>query len=667
MHEDKHHSSTMMIERAKRAGKDSILEEAFYTLKGLPHVVTEGIPGLFYYLKGQITDTPSMKERLEEELSPSYLQLVGLKEAPKSQRFSGFDDDYNTIPGFSESGLAAQQRHSLTEFGSGWKPFKAVAKRMYKEAKKASAIIKERAGEKEILNGFSTAQIKEYSRLAKKSTVEEFAEHLGVSIVKDSSPQQDYAFGVFGGALNVHKPSYFKDRPKNVINAVKELNSYGFEEGKAYINLDLTTSILSNLTETKDPRIRDSLLKTTIFHEAAEVRNAKALGSRGFSLEEVSKEVLPHQLTLPQEELFVRLLGGKKHHSFFKKLREKTDPMFQGYIPGRDDAYNTIEGLRHGGLAEKMRKILTEFGSGWDPLKAVAKRMYKNIGEKEAFKRLRRSEVFKSALKEAVEVKELSSGSFGTTYLMEGAIKGEKFKFVKKLPESELSEQFAAFNPNVPDRPKRIAALKKEHKAMPFVEEKISPSVYGYDKEENALFMELMPGKTIHELLQEGKEVDLGELRKTIKDAIKETTKKGIKNTDIHTGNIMLDPETRKLSWIDWGLAERNAKPTQEWIQKSRKEMEEAAERKLLSVVEQSSNKRSSAKEASFFEVPKTAFNSLAFNKTIPIEHSLEVRKQQIKRMSNFNKSARAAVGIGHRAAKNAGKKHRQFGSIRRG
>ena len=32
---------------------------------------------------------------------------------------------------------------------------------------------------------------------------------------------------------------------------------------------------------------------------------------------------------------------------------------------GKDDEYNVIEGLRHGGEAERMRRLLTEFGSGW--------------------------------------------------------------------------------------------------------------------------------------------------------------------------------------------------------------------------------------------------------------------------------------------------------------
>ncbi len=35
------------------------------------------------------------------------------------------------------------------------------------------------------------------------------------------------------------------------------------------------------------------------------------------------------------------------------------------YFSGKDDEYNTIEGLKHGGEAEKMRHRMTDFGSGW--------------------------------------------------------------------------------------------------------------------------------------------------------------------------------------------------------------------------------------------------------------------------------------------------------------
>lgn len=46
-------------------------------------------------------------------------------------------------------------------------------------------------------------------------------------------------------------------------------------------------------------------------------------------------------------------------------LATRPDYRSTGIIPGRDDAYNTLEGLPHGGLGQDMRRNLTEFGSGW--------------------------------------------------------------------------------------------------------------------------------------------------------------------------------------------------------------------------------------------------------------------------------------------------------------
>lgn len=77
LHEDKHHSSTMLIEKARRTGKDSMFGAIAKTVQGLPHVITEGVPGLYYYAKGQVGGTArSMKERLVEELPEEYLDII---------------------------------------------------------------------------------------------------------------------------------------------------------------------------------------------------------------------------------------------------------------------------------------------------------------------------------------------------------------------------------------------------------------------------------------------------------------------------------------------------------------------------------------------------------------------------------------------------------------
>jgi len=44
-------------------------------------------------------------------------------------------------------------------------------------------------------------------------------------------------------------------------------------------------------------------------------------------------------------------------------------------ISGKDDNFNTIEGIRHGGSAESMRRTLADFGSGWAPERGVAQQL----------------------------------------------------------------------------------------------------------------------------------------------------------------------------------------------------------------------------------------------------------------------------------------------------
>ena len=71
-----------------------------------------------------------------------------------------------------------------------------------------------------------------------------------------------------------------------------------------------------------------------------------------------------------------------------------------------------------------------------------------------------------SALEGAKEIKQLSYGSYGTTFLMEGKIGKQSFNFIKKIPETPLYNDFI---PNLPNKSKRLAALKEEASIMPLV------------------------------------------------------------------------------------------------------------------------------------------------------------------------------------------------------
>lgn len=168
---------------------------------------------------------------------------------------------------------------------------------------------------------------------------------------------------------------------------------------------------------------------------------------------------------------------------------------------GRDDSYNTIEGLKHGGMAEKKRKQMTEFGSGWDPLrKLVSEALGHEAG---VFRKFIKSEGFQQALSKGKVIKELSSGSFGTAYLMETNVRvgGKKFlgmtlggkkhtlQYVKKFihEESEKVDWKDLFH-----------EVKTQYKLEDFN----APTVYGW-KDKN-IYMEMFHGEEARAVMRRG-------------------------------------------------------------------------------------------------------------------------------------------------------------------
>lgn len=152
MHEDSHAASTMMtkkwrMERKERTKKDSDLsmfEPVKHFISGLPHLLTEGVPGAFYYLKGKLFNTESMADRLKEEIDIEYFEELNKNPLFQKRdddfrlinelRFSGRDDDFNTVEGLRHGGLSEHVRKALTEFGSGWDPMRRIAKEIFGES-----------------------------------------------------------------------------------------------------------------------------------------------------------------------------------------------------------------------------------------------------------------------------------------------------------------------------------------------------------------------------------------------------------------------------------------------------------------------------------------------------------------------------------------------------
>lgn len=280
------------------------------------------------------------------------------------------------------------------------------------------------------------------------------------------------------------------------------------------------------------------------------------------------------------------------HNWIFKKSNQK--------IPKENRSINPIEGMSEKGIGPKLRKENTVFGSKHDRLKLFLELIENstNLGAKQADKN------FLELLKSGEVVRPLGEGVFGKAELMRLSIPGmekplEYVRKTSKLSRKEIAEQvIAARKRRSADMPWRIGqkgedayiegseAFKaylpsKEASALQkFGEEsEVIPNLYGFDRETNEIFMEAMPGRTLQswkdEYFAKGMDpsvfdsLNLTKIEQEIGEQSKVFAKAGRQNLDIHTGNILFDPETSRVSWIDqgWNL------PTQKAADTSLKEM----------------------------------------------------------------------------------------------
>jgi hypothetical protein len=227
-------------------------------------------------------------------------------------------------------------------------------------------------------------------------------------------------------------------------------------------------------------------------------------------------------------------------------------------ISGRDDAYNIIEGLKHGGSAQKMRRAMTPFGSGWDPLRNL---IADNLGKAEGtFNKFVNSSEFGNSLASGKVIKTLGQGAQGEAHLMQTTIKiGEKehpFQYVRKTPLLNTKQ-------GVLDEAARTHEMSDLN----------APNIYGVDKE-NRTFMEHFAGESASAFMLKGgtlPEKFVDDLEGFFKashsrgiahiDAIRDSADwhSGLQNKGIYSGeyvphNIIMTPEGR-AGVIDFGSA----------------------------------------------------------------------------------------------------------------
>jgi hypothetical protein len=193
---------------------------------------------------------------------------------------------------------------------------------------------------------------------------------------------------------------------------------------------------------------------------------------------------------------------------------------------GSDDRANTVEGLRHGGLAEKLRRIFTPFSSGWDALRNLVKGA-------ETFEDMVGSKGFQMALSGAKKGKLLGEGGFGNAHRMHGSFRGEEFSFVRKT--GMIGEHEGAM-------------MKK-------FGDDFAPSFYGegVGKGKTAyLDMEEIAGESLFDLGRQRKLT--GDILEQYEDKLGKMHEAGMVHADAALSNVMITKEG-KVGLIDFGGA----------------------------------------------------------------------------------------------------------------
>ncbi len=448
--------------------------------------------------------------------------------------FSAKDDNYNTIEGLPHGGMAEQSRQVHADFGSGWlrnitsKAWNLLSKKQFfPSTRYISKVLGQELG-------YSVEKIKEMAMFARNEGIEEFASRMNVRVVSDISE--------YGG--NIGKTIWHPDW-KEPISIVDYRAGYSIQA------LGQRKGITTNISEY-------SATKTAIFHEAMERENMKVikqLREKGISFRGLEQKLargkqqgISHQLASIQEELFLRHFDPVMR-DFTGQIRSNEYTFSALFNP----KHNTIEGMRHGGLASILRKITTAFGSKYDILRDIAKSLGKT------FEQVISSPEWKEALGKATVIKKLGKGAFGQTEHLQTTFMGREINLVKKTPFVEKRAELLkeGWQPEVLD-----TALDPKYEGefnRLLGETESVPSLYGYGKE--SLYMEHMPGKPLAELFGTGPVRMNEEARQSLFNTIEEVHKQGIYNPDIHRNNLMFDPETGRVSWLDFGLAKRNQNP----------------------------------------------------------------------------------------------------------
>lgn len=258
--------------------------------------------------------------------------------------FSGKDDEFNTLVGLQHGGMAQKKRKEDTDFGSGYQGQVQEKKRQL--TKHDQDVLARFQFFTENLHKYGTKAGTGHDRLViPKSllgTDKDLERVLGFVPVTIAIPEagQDKFTSYRHPNMNYHIHSHDKywtiheDEEAALTMQIKNkgLTVGGFIGGLSHI-------------------FKEGVPGAYYY--------AKGLVNGAGDMAERLKEEMN-----PRFRYMLNHMRKLQPESMGTRIKKKINKAIN-FFSGADDDYNTIEGLRHGGMAEKKRHETTDFGSGW--------------------------------------------------------------------------------------------------------------------------------------------------------------------------------------------------------------------------------------------------------------------------------------------------------------
>lgn len=443
--------------------------------------------------------------------------LMGAGVLMAANLISGDDDSYNYIEGMRHGGIAGWGRKSNTDFGSGWQGL--------------------RAGRG--IFAIPNHAFENFAKIGGGSTPAGFVSNLKylegfVQRARRWSPEWEKAGDELLSGLNDIR----SDRNVKATGRAGFLSVTAARELAGHTGTSLEDSLNAIITHEELHENIPAYIQQILRKESAYlsriglgISKPRSWTPRGDFLEEMAayrrenySYPLPGSERVPEEfhNLINRAIDATEENER-RIILGRTPISYHNRFSAFDDAYNTIEGLRHTGFGGHTRRRTTDFGSGWNALRGL-------VRAGETFADMLSSSEFQKALENSMSRGPkgvLGHGVDATAEMRLAMFRGKPFPFVRKTgkvsgAEASMMDRFS---------------------------ESVAPNLYGQG--EGHIDMEYFGGQTLEAFVKKSPEkVDFDKIR----EAVGNIHKEGVYHNDLHMNNIMV-MDDGNIGIIDYGRA----------------------------------------------------------------------------------------------------------------